>query len=155
MIAVLPKIKAVVGDHPDPMSDPAQNPDQTNYKINKTPVFIITGTFDHIEPLNSGWQDFSQITSPTRIFIDVASRGHLEPLVSQDEAVPIVNFYKAFVYKTISPAYLYDPTTNVGTALKIAPEGSRDTGAGGLGYLACVHSGSAIAAVSVPAGHAK
>jgi hypothetical protein len=27
MVAVLPKIKAVVGDHPDPKFDPAQNTD--------------------------------------------------------------------------------------------------------------------------------
>jgi len=58
MIAVLPKIKAVVGDHPDPMSDPEQNPDRIHYKIDKTPVFIITGTSDWEEPENSGWEDF-------------------------------------------------------------------------------------------------
>ena len=50
MIAVLPKIKAIVGDHPDPMSDSTKNPDPNNYKIDKTPVFIITGTADYVEP---------------------------------------------------------------------------------------------------------
>ena len=106
---ILPKIKAVVGDHPDPMSDPKQNPDIENYKIDKTPVFIITGTEDTLEPKGSGWLDFLEITSPTRIFVDVNKRGHLEPNNSHDEAIPIINFYKAFVYKTLSTAYFYGP----------------------------------------------
>jgi len=58
MIAVLPKIKAVVGDHPDDMSNPKFNPDIANYKIDTTPVFIITGSKDTIEPKLSGWNDF-------------------------------------------------------------------------------------------------
>lgn len=102
MIAVLPKIKAVVGDHPDDMSNPKFNPDIANYKIDTTPVFIITGSKDTIEPKLSGWNDFQQIRSPVRIFADVYNVTHFEPENTQDEAVPIVNFYKAFVYLTIS-----------------------------------------------------
>ena len=44
MVNILPKIGAIVGDHPDPMMDEKQNPDIPNYKIDKTPVFIITGS---------------------------------------------------------------------------------------------------------------
>ena len=58
---ILPKISAVVGDHPDPMSDPKLNPDVTNFKITKTPVLIITGSKDTLEPKNSSWEDFSMI----------------------------------------------------------------------------------------------
>jgi hypothetical protein len=38
--------------------------------------------------------------------------------------------------------------------LKIAPVGASNTGNGKLGYVACIHSEAAIAAVSVPAGYA-
>jgi hypothetical protein len=59
MINILPKIKAIVADHPDPMMDPKQNPDVKNYKIDKTPVFIITGNQDTwIERPNGSWDDF-------------------------------------------------------------------------------------------------
>ena len=73
-------------------------------------MFIITGSADTwIEVVNDGWKDFTKITSPTKVFIDVNKRGHLEPLLSQDEAIPIVNFYKAFVYGTLSTDYFYNP----------------------------------------------
>jgi len=42
----------------------------------------------------------------------------------------------------------------MGSDLKIAPVGSGNTGEGKLGYVACIHSEAAIAAVSVPAGYA-
>lgn len=151
MISVLPKIKAVVGDHPDPMIDPKQNPDLINYKIDKTPVFIITGTIDFIEPKLSGWEDFIKITSPNKVFVDVSGKGHLEPLLFRDEAIPIVNFYRAFVYKTISPEYFY--ISQMDNDLKIAPVGSGNTGDDKIGYVACVHSGPVIAALTVPAGY--
>ena len=37
-----PKIKAVIGDHPDAMYMESYNPDVVNYKITNTPIFIIT-----------------------------------------------------------------------------------------------------------------
>jgi hypothetical protein len=108
MISILPKIKAIVADHPDPMMDPKQNPDIANYKIDKTPVFIITGNEDTwIERPLGSWDDFRQITSPIRIFIDVDGRGHLEPLISCDEAPAIVHFYKSFVYKTEDTSFFF------------------------------------------------
>ena len=60
---ILQKIAAVVGDHPDPMSDPKINPDIDNFRITKTPVLIITGSKDKLEPVNSSWEDFVQIKS--------------------------------------------------------------------------------------------
>ena len=148
---LLPKIKAIVADHPDPMNDPKQDPDMANFQINKTPAFVITGSYDNIEPKGSGYLDFLYITSPTRIFVDVKSASHLEPLVSHDEAVPIVNFYKAFVYKTLSPSYFYGPTP-LNNELPIAPKGYANTGGGIYGYVACSKQYKSI---SVPAGFAE
>ena len=61
---VLSKISVVAADHPDPMSDPKQNPDIANYHITKTPVLLITGSKDWLEPKNSAWDDFRQISTP-------------------------------------------------------------------------------------------
>ena len=58
MLETLPKIKAIIADHPDAMYDEERNPDIPHYQINKTPVYIITGSFDYLEPENSGWLDF-------------------------------------------------------------------------------------------------
>lgn len=58
MISVLPRIKAIIGDHPDAMYDPKLNPDIENYRIDKLSTFIITGSKDSLEPDNSGWIDF-------------------------------------------------------------------------------------------------
>ena len=63
---VLTRIHAVVGDHPDPMIDPAQNPDIHAYNITKTPTMLVTGTLDVRpigEPSLSGWQDFVMMPS--------------------------------------------------------------------------------------------
>jgi pimeloyl-ACP methyl ester carboxylesterase len=67
---VLRKINAFTGDHSDPMSDPKLNPDIPNWKITKTPAFLITGSKDTLEPEKSSWENFSSVSSPTKIFVN-------------------------------------------------------------------------------------
>jgi len=145
---LLPKIKAIVADHPDPMMDPKQNPDIAHYKIDKTPVFIITGNKDTwIERPNGSWDDWRQITSPIRVFIDVDGRGHLEPLISCDEAPAIVHFYKSFVYKTEDTSFFFGAQAMHG--LEFASANSANTGDGKVSYIGC----SPTQTISVPFGY--
>lgn len=148
MVNILPKIKAIVADHPDPMMDPKQNPDMKNYKIDKTPVFIITGNKDTwIERPNGSWDDWRQITSPIRFFMDVDGRGHLEPLIMCDEAPAIVHFYKSFVYKSEDTEFFFGPQAMQG--LNFATNGSDNTGDGVVSYVGC----SPTETISVPFGY--
>ena len=82
------------------------------------------------------------IESPTKIFIDVSGRGHLEPLISADESDAITNFYLAFAYQTpdqLAHQFFFDSTLPISSSLKIASVGEKNTGMGKYGYYACDH----------------
>jgi len=148
MINILPKIKAIVADHPDLMSLTFKNPDIPNYIIDKIPVFINTGNRDTwiVRP-NSSWNDWRHVTSPIRFFMDVDKRGHLEPLLSCDEAPAIVHFYKTFVYKTEDTSFFFGPHAMHG--LNFAENGSANTGDGKVSYIGC----SPTETISYPYGY--
>merc|ERR1719440_2005813 len=80
MRRVLSNIAAFVGDHTDPMNDPKQNPDIPNYQISESPVFLITGSKDTlIEPTNSSWQNFRQISTTDKVFVNFQGDTHVTP----------------------------------------------------------------------------
>merc|ERR1719272_1677634 len=79
MRKILKNTVAFIGDHTDPMNDPKQNPDIPNYDISKSPVFLITGAFDQLEPADSSWKDFVQISTPDKIHVNFKGDSHITP----------------------------------------------------------------------------
>lgn len=76
------KIGAVVANHPDMMYDSYYNPDMVNYRINRTPVLILTGSNDtSIEKPGSAWRDFRMMSTPDKVFVNVAGAVHSEPVL--------------------------------------------------------------------------
>jgi len=92
----LPKIKAIIATHPVPMNNNTYrfpNPDFEHYKITKTPVYIITGSSDTlIVPIDSAWLDFTGITTPNKVFINLLNRGHFAPVWSADAGPSMAKF---------------------------------------------------------------
>jgi hypothetical protein len=113
---VLTRIHAVVGDHPDPMIDPAQNPDIHAYNITKTPTMLVTGTLDVRpigEPSLSGWQDFVMMSSLRhRVFLNVRNATHLSPIFTHPEADYIAYFCQYHALRnTTAGSLIYDDKT--------------------------------------------
>ena len=139
------KFKAFIADHPDPMYDGSMNPDVTNFKVTSTPILIITGSKDIIEPELSAWKDFTMITSPSKVYIDIDGARHVSPIFSHTEGPYIGYFSQCFI----------DPDSDIGkigceniygkkgspdsmrNVLSITPIGGRNTGNGKVGYLGC------------------
>jgi hypothetical protein len=138
------KFKAFIGDHPDPMYG-SQNPDVTNFKVTSTPILIITGSKDIIEPELSAWKDFTMITSPFKVYIDMYGARHVSPIFSHTEGPYIGYFSQCFINPDsdigkIGCENIYgkkgspDSMRNV---LSITPIGGRNTGNEKVGYLGC------------------
>jgi hypothetical protein len=138
------KFKAFIADHPDPMYN-KQNPDVTNFKVTSTPILIITGSKDIIEPELSAWKDFSMITSPFKVYIDMKGARHVSPIFSHTEGPYIGYFSQCFInpdsdISKIGCGNIYgkkgspDSMRNI---LPITPTGGRNTGNGKVGYLGC------------------
>ena len=83
--ATVARIACVIADHPDPMSDPARNPDVPGWRISTVPTLVVTAQHDRIEPELSAWADFSRITAPDRTYVNVTNGTHLQPLLSHRE----------------------------------------------------------------------
>ena len=96
---ILAKFKCVVGDHPDPMYDPKQNPDISRFNISKTPVMLVTGTLDFRpigEPTLSAWKDFNMMPAlKHRIFFNIRNATHLNPCFSHPEA-PFIAWFAQY-----------------------------------------------------------
>lgn len=100
--AALANVRAVVGDHPDPMRDPARDPNVTAWRagaISRTPAMLVTGAWDLAEPVGSVWDDFVDVTGD-KVFLDVARATHMgyrSPVTTHPEGAWIAAFLAYYV----------------------------------------------------------
>jgi hypothetical protein len=151
--ASLSKIRAVVADHPDPMSDDTQYPDLSHFNITKTPVMIITGTNDRIEPLLSGWDNFKLLQTPNKVFMNIANATHLQPIEAHKEGPYLSFFSQYFALANITAAgmiYGDGPGSLLARSHEhfTAQPGERNTGDGKVGFVACGAGHPAVPASS-------
>jgi hypothetical protein len=145
----LSRIKAVVADHADPMYDLKQNPDFSHFNITQTPVMIVTGTRDHIEPVSSGWEDFMLLQTSDKVFLNIANATHLQPMEGHLEGPYLTYFVQYFalgqaragemLYGSVSGSILARLAAHDGFA---AEAGARNTGNGEVGFVACGGTGT-------------
>jgi len=146
------KFQAIIGDHPDPI-DASDNGNGLgyldNFIVDKTPVMIVTGSSDHIEPELSAWNDFKNITTPTKVYVNMLGVGHLGPLLKHEEGPYIAYFSQCYITNlngdgtsSSSKAACQNiygdsgPDAMVNT-LSIATAGDRNTGDSKIGFLGC------------------
>lgn len=146
MRKILNNIAAFVGDHTDPMNDPKQNPDIPNYQISKSPVFLITGSRDSIEPTNSSWQNFRQISTTDKVFVNFQGDTHVTPNLGHHSG-PLVAFFAR--YHALGDMNAYDKIySNKADSLVnsrlLAQAGSKNNGEGVVSFLACSSKGAPI-----------
>lgn len=146
---ILRKIVAVAADHPDPMYDPALNPDVDRYGITRTPTMIVTGTRDVSplgEPVGSAWGNFVGLDGlEDRVFLNVAGVTHAQPVVSHGEARYIAYFSRFHVLGDESAGRMVygEADGSLFDLWKrgefVAGVGGRNNGGGGkeVGFLAC------------------
>lgn len=143
----LKRLKAVAADHPDPMYLESFNPDVDRYDITETPVFVITGSADTwIEPPNSGWIDFFNISTPNKVFINVEGAGHIEPNIYHHEGPFIADFCKYFALgDENAKARIYgDGKDSLQRVLKLAPASDANSGDGKVSFLGCLQGSDAV-----------
>jgi len=142
----LQKFDAVVGDRPDPVYLSEFNPDPDNFVVNQTPVMIITGSKDAIEPELSAWKIFQSIASPYKVYVNLLGTGHLGPLRGHIEGPFIAEFSKCFVRRgnrtgsgsdECEAIYGTSGSNTIRKALPIAGDGDRNSGDGRVGFLGC------------------
>ena len=139
------KFQAIIGDHPDPVYLPGFKSDMDNFVVDKTPVMIVTGSEDHIEPELSAWKDFETITSPSKVYVDMLGSGHLGPLLGHKEGPYIAYFSQCFINgvsgdvasKGCANIYGDSGPDAMRKVLSISTTGDRNTGDGKVGYLGC------------------
>ena len=146
--ATIAKIAAVAADHPDPMTDPKQNPDIPHWRIRRTPTFIITGQDDRLEPTLSAWVDFTKIAAPDKLYLNIANASHLQPLAEHPEGPYIAAFAQLFALGNASAAVLLYGSGE-GSLQQRAAEGfacysGRNAGDGRVGFVACGNGGPAV-----------
>eukprot|EP00656_Telonema_subtile_P015930 TRINITY_DN18385_c0_g1_i1.p1 TRINITY_DN18385_c0_g1~~TRINITY_DN18385_c0_g1_i1.p1 ORF type:complete len:377 (+),score=50.49 TRINITY_DN18385_c0_g1_i1:106-1131(+) len=149
----LSKVKAVIADHPDPMYDPKQNPDIPHWRITQTPVLIITGSEDKIEPTESAWRDFMTIQAPNKVFIDIHGASHLQPIEAHPEGPYLAYFSQLYALGDLSVSDLIygnqsGSLSNSGVAhFSVATQEDPNMGANStVGFLGCRASGAAVPA---------
>jgi len=156
--AVLAKIACVVGDHPDPMSDPAQNPDILHYNRSAegVPTMLVTGTGDLIEPAHAAWQDFTMMeTLRSKVYLNGLGWTHMgeqSPMSSHPEG-PFIAYFAQFHALGNSTAGELIYGNGSGSLLARSEAGNftggvgdRNSGAGKVGFLACQGASSGIPA---------
>ena len=128
------------------MHKSASNPDVENFAITKTPVLIITGSKDRIEPQLSAWEDFTMISSPFKVYLNMFGAWHLSPCFSHKEAPYVGYFSQCFLTKNHDDdandgcEAIYGNSTvpkSIRNALDITPVNGRNAGEGKVGYVAC------------------
>mmetsp|Transcript_19125 Transcript_19125/g.49433 ORF Transcript_19125/g.49433 Transcript_19125/m.49433 type:complete len:393 (-) Transcript_19125:210-1388(-) len=146
MRTALVKLKGVIADHPDPMYDEKQNPDIPNFRITETPVFVITGSGDWIEPNGSAWRDFQMISSRDKVFINVHGAGHMEPNLYHSEGPFVAFFARAFALGDVSArAKIYgEGADSLQRTLELAHAGDYNSGADKVAFLACSRDKTAV-----------
>eukprot|EP00966_Prymnesium_polylepis_P098855 2289378-Prymnesium_polylepis.1 len=140
MRASIAKIGAVVSNHPDMMFDPYYNPDVANYKIDRMPVLILTGSKDtSIEKPGSAWHDFRMMSTPDKVFVDVAGAVHSEPVLGHRGGPFTAYFSQYYALQNESAAELIfgDGPLSIRGQLPIAAAGEPNTGEGRIGFLGC------------------
>lgn len=138
-IAQLQRFRSFFADFADPMYDPNQNPDIPGYVVT-APVFILTGTRDYIEPLDSGWKVFNMSRAPgvSKFFLNVDGIGHLEPIHpnGQREGPLIAIFARAFGLGERDKQQLFYQDDMSWLGLGIADKYARNSPAG-PSYVSC------------------
>jgi hypothetical protein len=132
--------QAVVANHPDMMYDSYYNPDMVNYRINRTPVLILTGSNDtSIEKPGSAWRDFRMMSTPDKVFVNVAGAVHSEPVLGH-RAGPFTAFFSqlyALRNQSAAPLIFGDGPGSIRTVLPIALPGAPNMGDSRVGFLGC------------------
>eukprot|EP00405_Crypthecodinium_cohnii_P042331 CAMPEP_0206562128 /NCGR_PEP_ID=MMETSP0325_2-20121206/22042_1 /ASSEMBLY_ACC=CAM_ASM_000347 /TAXON_ID=2866 /ORGANISM="Crypthecodinium cohnii, Strain Seligo" /LENGTH=393 /DNA_ID=CAMNT_0054064235 /DNA_START=68 /DNA_END=1246 /DNA_ORIENTATION=- len=143
----LQKLRAVIGDFPDPMYNVQQNPDIANFRITETPVFIITGSNDYwIEPSSSGWADFMMTDSKNKVFICMHGAGHLEPTMYHSEGPFIAYFAQYYALGNVTAGRLIygDGPGTLQKTLPLAEPGDHNRGDNTVSFLACSEGAPAV-----------
>jgi len=146
MRASLSKLKAVIADHPDPMYSRFFSPDIPNFKVKSTPVFVITGSKDQLEPNASGWKDFQMVSSQNKVFLNMHGSSHLEPNFFHREGPFIAYFAQFFALGDAAAGqriYGSGPLA-LRNILEIARPGDKNSGDGKVAFLACSDGGEAV-----------
>ena len=145
--AVVDKIGAVTGNHPDMMYLEKYNPDIAHFNITRTPTFIVTGSKDTtIEDPFSAWHDFTMISSPDKVFVDVSGADHSEP-IEKHRCGPFVAYFSrlfALGDETVANFIYGNASTSIQNTLPIATEGEPNTGDSVVGFLACRSGKNAV-----------
>ena len=138
--AEIAHVGAVVSNHPDDMLDASLNPDCNDFAISKTPMLIITGSNDRIEPTGSAWGDFEKISSPDRVYVDVRGADHSEPIESHRLGNFTALFSRLFALDDESAAQFIfgSGVGSIRSSIPIAASGERNVGVNGTsGFVAC------------------
>ena len=109
---------------------------------------INPGSKDIIEPKLSAWQDFTMITSPYKVYLDMLGARHVSPIFPHTEAPYIGYFSRCFLHKNHEDdanaddgcQAIYGTSTvphSIRNTLDITPVGGRNTGDGQVGYVGC------------------
>lgn len=147
--AINQKIHAFIGDHPDPMYHGTWmgdfNPDtSSNYRVSKSPVFLMTGSKDQIEPKDSCWKDFAQLSTPDKVFVNFEGDGHMEPTTNHHTGPLIAYFSRCHVLaeKNSCDKIYGTKTDSLGHSKLLAKAGSANNGPEGISFLACSSKGA-------------
>ena len=98
MRAIIQNIVAVTCDHiGPPMMDAA------HFAVNRTAVFVLTGSDDVVAPELSGWNFFTELATPNKLFIDIAKGTHFDPAYTHPEA-PFIAYYSRALRATLESA---------------------------------------------------
>jgi hypothetical protein len=148
--SLLQRIACVVGDHPDPMYDPAQDPDIGHFNVTKTPTMLVTGTLDVRpigEPRGAAWRDFTMLGPGLRdrVFVNIEGASHLQPITTHPEGRYIALFSQYHALGNVTAGAMVYGDARVegsiasGAFLTIAGAGAANNGGVGqdIGFLAC------------------
>lgn len=146
MRSILNRTVAFTGDHTDPMSDTRQNPDVSNYDISKSAVFLITGTKDQVEPKDSSWKDFVQLSTSDKIHVNFNGDSHLTPHLGHHEGSLIAYFsqYHALGDLKARDKIYGNNEDSLQNSDLLAPAGATNNGAADIPFLACSSAGLTV-----------
>jgi len=145
--AIIDRIQCVVADHPDPMLGPRsarQNPDIPHWNVTSTPVMVVTGSFDYIEPRLSAWLDFASMSTPNKLYLNIRRATHMyarSPIIGHPEGPWIAHYLRYYLLGDRESAGLL--FGNQTKSLQNTPglvetnKSARNQGQTEVGFLAC------------------
>lgn len=135
----LRNIAAVVAYHPDPMDSPSLNPDVHTYGITRTPVFVLTGTRDTVEPWGSAWDDFERVGSQDKIFVNTDGASHYDHRFVDLEVPFMGSFARRHALGNLSEGEKVCGSLagSLRQHIGLAPAGDVNNGHGDIAFLCC------------------